>query len=89
MTSKGETILPRPEFAGATPVHSSLPDAYTSMQTGVYNGYIMFPSGWLNFKLYEVGKTEKGGTMFLMLGTGPCGWKLPSRFISQVVVLPL
>ena len=33
------------EFAGATPVQSSLPDAYTAMQTGVYNGWIMFPSG--------------------------------------------
>lgn len=50
------------EFAGAVPVQSSLPDAYTSMQTGVYNGWIMFPSGWVNFKLYEVGKyyTEIG-----------------------------
>jgi TRAP-type C4-dicarboxylate transport system substrate-binding protein len=50
------------EFAGATPVQSSLPEAYTAMQTGVYNGWIMFPSGWVNFKLYEVGKfyTEVG-----------------------------
>jgi len=50
------------EFAGATPVQSSLPEAYTSMQTGVYNGWIMFPSGYVNFKLYEVGKyyTEIG-----------------------------
>jgi C4-dicarboxylate-binding protein DctP len=50
------------EFAGAVPVQSSLPEAYTSMQTGVYNGWIMFPSGWVNFKLYEVGKhyTEVG-----------------------------
>jgi len=50
------------EYAGATPVQSSLPEAYTSMQTGVYNGWIMFPSGWVNFKLYEVGKfyTEVG-----------------------------
>ena len=32
------------------------------MQTGVYNGWIMFLSGWVNFKLYEVGKfyTEIG-----------------------------
>ncbi len=32
------------------------------MQTGVYNGWIMFPSGWVNFKLYEIGKyyTEIG-----------------------------
>jgi C4-dicarboxylate-binding protein DctP len=50
------------EYAGATPVQSSLVDAYTSMQTGVYFGWIMFPSGWINFKLNEVGKyyTEIG-----------------------------
>jgi hypothetical protein len=44
------------------PVQSSLPESYTSMQTGVYNGWIMFPSGWVQFKLYEVGKfyTETG-----------------------------
>ena len=50
------------EYAGATPVQSSLPEAYTSMQTGVYNGWIMFPSGYVNFKLHEVGKyyTEIG-----------------------------
>jgi C4-dicarboxylate-binding protein DctP len=50
------------EFAGATPVQSSLPEAYTSMQTGVYEGWIMFPSGWTNFKLTEVAKyyTEVG-----------------------------
>lgn len=42
------------EFAGATPVQSTLPEAYTSMQTGVYFGWIMFPSGWVNYKLGEV-----------------------------------
>jgi C4-dicarboxylate-binding protein DctP len=42
------------EFAGAVPVQSSLPEAYTAMQTGVYNGWIMFPSGVVNFKMYEV-----------------------------------
>jgi C4-dicarboxylate-binding protein DctP len=45
------------EYAGATPVQSSLPEAYTAMQTGVYNGWIMFPSAWVQFKLYEIGKT--------------------------------
>lgn len=50
------------EFAGATPVQSALTEAYTSMQTGVYNGWIMFPSGWVNFKLTDVAKyyTEVG-----------------------------
>jgi TRAP-type C4-dicarboxylate transport system substrate-binding protein len=42
------------EYAGAVPVQSSLPEAYTAMQTGVYNGWIMFPSGVVNFKMYEV-----------------------------------
>ena len=49
-------------YAGAVPVQGSLPEAYTGMQTGVYLGWIMFPSGWVNFKLYEQGKyyTEVG-----------------------------
>ncbi|HWW47367.1 MAG TPA: C4-dicarboxylate TRAP transporter substrate-binding protein [Xanthobacteraceae bacterium] len=42
------------EYAGAIPVQSALPEAYTAMQTGVYNGWIMFPSGVVNFKLFEV-----------------------------------
>ncbi|GGK49142.1 C4-dicarboxylate TRAP transporter substrate-binding protein [Salinarimonas ramus] len=42
------------EYAGAVPVQSSLVDAYTSLQTGVYDGWIMFPSGVVNFKLHEV-----------------------------------
>jgi len=50
------------EYAGAVPVQSSLVDAYTSLQTGVYNGWIMFPSGVVNFRLYEVSEyyTEIG-----------------------------
>jgi TRAP-type C4-dicarboxylate transport system substrate-binding protein len=50
------------EYAGVTPVQSTLQDGYTSMQTGVYSGWIMFPSAWVNFKYYEVAKhyTEVG-----------------------------
>lgn len=50
------------EFAGAVPVQGSLVDAYQGLQTGVYNGWIMFPSGYVNFKLYEQAKyyTEIG-----------------------------
>ena len=50
------------------PVQSSLPEAYTAMQTGVYNGWIMFPSGWVNFKLYEVGK------FYTEIGFGAITW---------------
>ena len=50
------------EYAGVTPVQSTLPDGYTALQTGVYAGWIMFPSAWVNFKFYEVAKnyTEVG-----------------------------
>jgi TRAP-type C4-dicarboxylate transport system substrate-binding protein len=56
------------EYAGAVPVQSSLPDAYTSMKTGVYDGWIMFPSGYVNFKLYEVGK------FYTEIGFGAITW---------------
>ncbi len=45
--------LPWLEFAGAVPVQSTLPEGYLSLQTGVYNGWLMFPSGYLGFKFYE------------------------------------
>lgn len=45
--------LPWLEYAGAVPVQSALPDGYMSMQTGVYNGWIMFPSAYLGYRYYE------------------------------------
>jgi C4-dicarboxylate-binding protein DctP len=56
------------EYAGAVPVQSSLPEAYTAMQTGVYFGWIMFPSGWVNFKLNEVAKH------YTEIGFGSISW---------------
>jgi TRAP-type C4-dicarboxylate transport system substrate-binding protein len=50
------------EFVGATPVQTSLGEVYTSLQTGVYNGVILFPSAYVGYKLYEPAKyyTEIG-----------------------------
>ena len=45
--------LPWLEYAGTVPVQSALPDGYLAMQTGVYNGWIMFPSAYLGYKYYE------------------------------------
>jgi C4-dicarboxylate-binding protein DctP len=56
------------EFAGAVPVQSSLPEAYTSLQAGVYNGWIMFPSGVVNFKLHDVAK------IYTEIGFGAITW---------------
>ncbi len=55
-------------YAGVTPVQSSLPEAYTSMQTRVYDGWIMFPSAWVNLKLYEV------GPYYTLIGFGTITW---------------
>lgn len=45
--------LPWLEFAGAVPVQSTLPEGYLSLQTGVYDGWLMFPSAYLGFRYYE------------------------------------
>ncbi|MEK9662400.1 MAG: TRAP transporter substrate-binding protein DctP, partial [Alphaproteobacteria bacterium] len=45
--------LPWVEALGAIPVGTTLPDVYPSLQTGVYDGVILFPSvGW-SHKLFE------------------------------------
>ena len=41
---------------GATPVSSNLNEAYQAIQSGVYEGYIIFPGSWFGFKLHEIGK---------------------------------
>jgi TRAP-type C4-dicarboxylate transport system substrate-binding protein len=41
---------------GAVGVQSALTEAYTSMQTGVYEGWVMFTEGVVSFKLQEISK---------------------------------
>ena len=45
--------LPWLAFAGVVPVQSALPDAYMSLQTGVYSGWLMYPSSYFAYKLHE------------------------------------
>ncbi|MBM4333566.1 MAG: C4-dicarboxylate ABC transporter substrate-binding protein [Deltaproteobacteria bacterium] len=45
--------LPWISGVGAVPVQSNLPEAYTSLQTGVYEAWVMFATGIMGFKLYE------------------------------------
>ena len=58
----GGPNLPWVKFAGATPVQTKLPEAYNSLQTGVYEGLLIFPATWWALKLYEVAPhwTETG-----------------------------
>ncbi len=48
--------LPWLQGTGVVGVQSTLNEAYTSFQTGVYEGWIMFPDSVLSFKLNEVTK---------------------------------
>ena len=56
------------KYAGVTPVQGSLPEAYTGMKTHVYEGWIMFPSAWVNLKLYEP------GPFYTLVGFGSITW---------------
>ncbi len=56
------------EFAGAVPVQGSLVDAYKGFQSGAYNGWIMFPSGYVNYKLHERGR------FYTEIGFGAITW---------------
>ncbi|MDP2086805.1 MAG: C4-dicarboxylate TRAP transporter substrate-binding protein [Gemmobacter sp.] len=57
--------LPWLEYAGAVPVQSTLPEGYMSLQTGVYNGWLMFPSSYLGFKFHEPAPN------YTLIGFGP------------------
>lgn len=48
--------LPWLHGTGIVPVQTTLNEAYTSLQTGVYEGWIMFVDALVSFKLIEVAK---------------------------------
>lgn len=48
--------IPWVQAIGAVGVQSNLNEAYTSMQTGVYQGWVMFAMATVSFKLHEVAK---------------------------------
>ena len=52
----GGPMVPWIQAVGAVGVQSRLNEAYTCMQTGVYDGWAMEPNATVSFKLYEVGR---------------------------------
>ena len=48
--------LPWISGVGAVPVQSNLNEAYTSLQTGVYEGWIMTVTGVQSYKMHEISK---------------------------------
>ena len=48
--------IPWIQAVGAVPVQSNLNEAYTSLQTGVYDGWVMLADATVSFKLHEASK---------------------------------
>lgn len=74
--------IPWLKAVGAVPVQSNLNEAYTSFQTGVYEGWIMFPDAVVSFKLHEVAKnytfTDFGAIPNVLITINKNTWaKLP------------
>ncbi len=75
---------------GATPVQSNLNEAYTAMQTGVYDGWIIWPDASYRFKLHEVGKyftyagfgAVNGGGIWINLDT----WNKLAKEVQDIFV---
>jgi C4-dicarboxylate-binding protein DctP len=82
--------LPWLEFAGVVPVQSTLPDGYMSLQTGVYNGWLLFPSAYFAYKFHEpapyytlISFGAMGGAVLMTMNTRTLD-RLPSD-VRQIV----
>lgn len=76
--------IPWLKAVGAVPVQSNLNEAYTSFQTGVYEGWVMFPDATVGFKLHEVAKnytfTDFGAISNVVIAINKDTWrKLPKE----------
>lgn len=81
--------LPWLKFTGATPVQTSLNEAYNSLQSGVYEGLVIFPPAWLGFKLNEPAKfftvVGWGSTMIYQMSMNNDSWKKLPPEIQKII----
>lgn len=83
--------LPWLEYVGAIPVQSTLPDGYMAMQTGVYSGWLMFPSAYFAYKFHEpapyytlVDFGAMGGAVVITLSHRTIG-RLPPEIVRILI----
>jgi TRAP-type C4-dicarboxylate transport system substrate-binding protein len=83
--------LPWLAYAGVIPVQSALPDGYMAMSTGVYNGWLMYPSSYFAFKYHEpapyytlIGFGATGGAAIVTMNARSFG-RLPQD-VQQIVL---
>lgn len=72
--------LPWLEYVGAVPVQSTLPDGYLSLQTGVYSGWLMFPSAYYSFKFHEPAPN------YTLIGFGAMGGAVVMTINNQTML---
>lgn len=74
----------------AVPVQSNLNEAYTSFQTGVYEGWVMFPDATVGFKLHEVAKnytfTDFGAVPNVVLAINKSTWKKLPKAVQDIML---
>ena len=75
---------------GATPVASNLNEAYQSIQSGVYEGYLSTAPWWSTFKLNEVGphftKTDFGAQFFNAVTINMTTWKKLTKDVQDIII---
>jgi len=82
--------LPFLKGTGAVPVQSTIIDAYTSLQTGVYQGWLIPPSTGAGFKLHEVckyvAKIDMGCAVVMGLTANLNTWKKLPKEVQDVLL---
>lgn len=82
--------LPWLKSVSAIPVQSNLNEAYTSFQTGVYEGWIMFPDATVGFKLHEVAKnytvTDFGSIATTLITINKDTWKKLPKAVQDIML---
>lgn len=82
--------IPWLKAVGAIPVQSNLNEAYTSFQTGVYEGWVMFPDATVGFKLHEVAKnytfTDFGAVSNVVITVNKATWRKFPKEVQNIVL---
>jgi len=80
--------IPWVQAIGAVGVQSNLNEAYTSMQTGVYQGWVMHAQATVSFKLHEVAKyytvTDFQATPNVLITMNRNTWQNLPKEVQQI-----
>jgi len=80
--------IPWVQAIGAVGVQSNLNEAYTSMQTGVYQGWVMHAMATVSFKLHEVAKhftvTDFQATPNVLITINKNTWQKFPKDVQQI-----